>query len=445
MEFEGLETIVVELLRTPELQRLRRVRQLGMAYQVFPGAEHSRLAHALGAAYVAIRFGRHLSRATRGVLIDPLRLGPEAVRDLAVAAVCHDLGHGPLSHAWEREVVGEPYDFTAWSEALGLAPDDSLRKFKWHELVGQGLLAWEDGYLHQLLERHEAGSSRRLQLMLRGDYFPEYVPRLLSGDVDVDRADFLLRDAHVSGIGYGRYDLSWLVSTSTVGETYDGRQVVGFDVRKAPRVVEQFLTARSALYETLYFHKTVRSIEGMVGLLFRRLRQVGIGREGWASVPTFKPFARLLDGSVVGCEDIVRLDDYALALLIDAVASDDRFDVTARDLAERIVARDLFKLVPVAPSRLMSFIVKPEAMQEMYAVVREYCPGQPEFYVHIDEARFSFLCDGDSEVGYFVDASGRAVEMRKHPLLARYEREPEVTFRLFTLAEAVEPLMRLLS
>ena len=60
MEFRGMETLVIEVLRTPEIQRLRRIRQLGLAHLVFPGAEHSRLVHSLGAAYLAIRFGRHL-------------------------------------------------------------------------------------------------------------------------------------------------------------------------------------------------------------------------------------------------------------------------------------------------------------------------------------------------------------------------------------------------
>src|SRR5438067_10745592 len=109
MEFRGMETFVVDVLRTREVQRLRRVRQLGLVHLVFPGAEHSRLVHSLGAAYLAVLFGRRLSEATRGYLSKFLIPDEVAVRDFALAALFHDLGHGPLSHAWEREIVGAGY------------------------------------------------------------------------------------------------------------------------------------------------------------------------------------------------------------------------------------------------------------------------------------------------------------------------------------------------
>ena len=92
MEFRGLETTVIEALSTRELQRLRRVRQLGLGYLVFPSAEHSRLAHALGAAHLAIRFARRIEDATLELLDPALRPDQETRRDLALAALCHDIG-----------------------------------------------------------------------------------------------------------------------------------------------------------------------------------------------------------------------------------------------------------------------------------------------------------------------------------------------------------------
>lgn len=184
-----------------------------------------------------------------------------AVRDLAIAALCHDLGHGPLSHAWEREMVGEKYDFDTWSRKLGIGENQRryLRGAKWHELVGSALLLWPEGQLHRILERNETSSSERIRHMLRGRYYLQYLPGILSGDIDVDRADFLKRDTHQSGVAYGRYDLDWLVSTLTIGRNDRGELVTGFDRRKSVRVVEQFLIARQALYETVYHHRTIRS------------------------------------------------------------------------------------------------------------------------------------------------------------------------------------------
>lgn len=111
MEFHGMENVVIEVLRTPEIQRLRRVRQLGLAHLVFPGAEHSRFVHSLGASHLAIRFCKQLKESQGSYLYEAFVPDVESICDLAVAALCHDLGHGPLSHMWEREIVGEDYDY----------------------------------------------------------------------------------------------------------------------------------------------------------------------------------------------------------------------------------------------------------------------------------------------------------------------------------------------
>src|SRR4051812_15000537 len=135
MEFTGMEAVVVDVLRTPELQRLRKIRQLGLAHLVFPGAEHSRFLHSLGAAFLAVRFGRHLKELAVNLFVPALCPDETEIRDLAVAALCHDLGHGPLSHAWEREIVGHNFDRKGWASALELEVDASvLGRLKWHEL-----------------------------------------------------------------------------------------------------------------------------------------------------------------------------------------------------------------------------------------------------------------------------------------------------------------------
>lgn len=136
MEFRDMETLVVDVLRTREVQRLRRIRQLGLVHLVFPGGEHSRLVHSLGAAYLAVLFGRRLRDAGRDSLSEFLLPDETAIRDFALATLFHDLAHGPLSHAYEWEIVGENYPISAWKQGLGLQPDDPLldRPLKWHVL-----------------------------------------------------------------------------------------------------------------------------------------------------------------------------------------------------------------------------------------------------------------------------------------------------------------------
>jgi HD superfamily phosphohydrolase len=381
---------------------------------------------------------------SRDFLIDELSPTPESIRDMAVAALCHDLGHGPLSHAWEREIVGEDYDFDRWIQKLGLtAEKDNLRDAKWHELVGQGFLAWEDGKLHRLLEGHDAGFSRRLRFLLRGKYYLPYLPRLLDSDIDVDRADFLRRDTHQCGVAYGRYDLDWLISTCTVGETVQHDLVVGFDKRKALRVVEQFLIARRALYETVYYHKTVRIVEGMVALFLRRLKEVAAGEALRLGVFDFlKPLIRMISGDVLSQAELLSLDDFALWILIQAVSEAKGMDETVHDLGQRILARDLFKIVPCSNEKVREFLLRPDGRDRLCSAIQPFCPGKAEYYLCVDSTTFAMLAERSGKFAYLVDDNRLATPIRDHEALQAYRGRPEEGVRLFTLSEAVAAVVK---
>src|ERR1051325_2169957 len=448
MEFRGMEAVVIDLLRTPELQRLRRIRQLGLGLSVFPGAEHSRLVHSLGAAHVAIRFGRQLEDRAHDVFIGALSPDDATVRDLAVGALCHDLGHGPLSHAWEREIVGHEFDRVAWCKALELDHADShLLTLKWHELVGHGLLAWPEGQLHQLLEQHEEGSAARIRELLLGDYYIPYMPALLSGDIDADRCDFIRRDTHQTGVAYGQYDLDWLISTCGLGRLPSGEWVIGFDDRKAVRVVEQFLIARRAMYETVYYHKTVRCAEGMMALFLRRLRRV-VKEQGIPSLTTLdflQPIVRIIHGDALGQRDLLRLDDFALSVLVESVTQSAVRDVTVRDLAKRISARDLFKNVRVSSDRLNKSFRTPHALERLYEAIKPYVPGDPEYYLVLDETEFQMMADARSQKACLIRGDNSAYYATEHPSFEALRMVKFENVRIFTVREAIEDVEKAIS
>jgi HD superfamily phosphohydrolase len=440
-----METLVIEVLRTPEIQRLRRVRQLGLVHLVFPGAEHSRLVHSLGVSYLAILFGRQLREVGRDFLSRFLVVDEVAVRDFALAALFHDLGHGPLSHAWEREIIGDDYDEVRWRAAMSLGPETTLpQKPKWHVLVGQALLAWPRGDLHKLLEMHERGSSDRLRAFLRGQYHIPYLPRLLDSDIDVDRADFIRRDGMQCGVAYGGYDLNRLISTCTVGKTAENELVVGFDQGKAVRVVEQFLIARRALYETVYYHRTVRAAEGMVALLLRRLKQA-TATEGPPALKDriVQPLLKMVSGEAVGPEEFLSVDDFALQVLIDYLAHADGIDVTVQDLARRIISRDLFKLVPCPSSRISDFLRKDGGNERIYDVIGQHFP-EPRYYLIKDVLKFRMLSERKEEWGYFVHDQHVATPMREHEVIRPLWRETEDFVRLFAPREVIDKLATLI-
>ena len=447
MEFHGVESVVVELLRTPELQRLRRIKQLGLANYVFPGAEHSRLAHCLGASHIAIRFARRLQEIAHELFIPILCPDEMAARDLGVAALCHDLGHGPFSHAWEREIIGENFDKSAWASKLGL-PDNSWHAgLRWHELVGHGMLFWPDGKLHRLLEQHELGSSERIRNVLLGKYHIPYLPRLLASDVDVDRADFIQRDTFQSGVSYGRYDLEWLLSTVNIGEASNGQDVewvVGFDRHKAVRVIEQFLIARRALYETVYWHKTICCAENMMALFLKRLKVVVLDGARILSEKYFKPLVDVINSNPVDQACLLILDDSIIHLVIESVISSDIKDDTLKDLARRISERDLFKVVPVVEDRLDDFIRDSHWREKLCKAIEPYARGDSEYYFILDSRSFNMMAKNNPEKVFLIDKDHRAESAAETHSFSSYRDYKERISRIFTVREAVPAVKKLI-
>lgn len=449
MEFRGANTIVPELLDTRELQRLRNVSQTGLGRLVYPTADHSRFAHSLGTAFLATKFGNRLREQARGHLAPGLRADDLAVRDLAVAALCHDLGHGPLSHLWERAVMGRDFDRSKWIAAYGLQGDaDDLAHSSWHEIVTQALLAWPDGELHRVLERMEAGAAERIRAMLRGRYGLEYLPRLLSSDVDIDRADYLLRDAYATGVAYGRYDVDWLISTCGVGHTDSGRLVVGYDRRKGFRVVEQFLVARRALYETVYYHKTVRAAEGLLELFVQRLRSLPHDELMAATDPMFRPLVRVLSGQTCSLRELLTLDDSLLWVYLRWLKNQEMIDWTLRDLGRRIVDRDLFKLV-TDENGAIDKLLERDGRDRIRGAIRPFVTGDPDYYFHPDTLDYHHLIDRPTSRSYFIDDDHKATPMwedRELNPFAERSWSDQVSSRkmLFCVREAVPAVRELL-
>src|SRR5437016_10457122 len=193
------------------MRRVRRIKQMGFAWLVYPGAEHSRFGHALGAFHIAQRVTRRLD------------LSPEVSRHVKVAALLHDIGHGPFSHAWEHVFGGHD-----------------------HERWGARIVS-EDAELARALEQLEPGLPATLRAFWTKQYQPHFARKLVSSQLDVDRLDYLLRDGHYSGAGYATYDLDWIIHAIQVADIGTRPDLV-VDYRRGMYAVEQYLFARSYMY-----------------------------------------------------------------------------------------------------------------------------------------------------------------------------------------------------
>jgi len=232
------------LLDAAPLQRLRRLRQLGLAYLAFPAAEHSRFGHALGALAVGERIIDGLRRHSPDYFTSEADFADQR-RLLRASLLLHDVGHGPFSHACEA-VLGVP-----------------------HEARTRAILALPE--IAAALDALELASADVLALVT-GDpdeRFP-VLREIVSGpNLDADRMDYLLRDGYFTGVVSGRYDADQLVGALRVFEER-GRPVLGVDGRGVV-ALESFVLARYMMFSTVYFHHTTRQFERILHAALREL------------------------------------------------------------------------------------------------------------------------------------------------------------------------------
>jgi HD superfamily phosphohydrolase len=312
--FEGPNgRVVPRLIDAAEMQRLRRVRALGVASMAFPGAEHSRFAHAVGAAHVMARF---LAR------VEPLAealgapLDDVDHDDALAAALLHDLGHGPLSHLFE-EVFPGMHAHELWTSAVILDPDTGV---------------------HRALAAREPEMPSRVERLVHGVHRMPLLARAVSGTLDVDRCDYLLRDSHMTGTRYGLFDLDWLLRSLALEPDEAGPRLAVEGSKGLP-AVEGFFLARLFMYQQVYFHKATRAAEGVLRSTFRRLAD--LVADGRVPAGTPAPIAALARGEPISTRAYLSLDDNVLWCALEAWC-DDR-DAVLSGLAARCARRDLFK------------------------------------------------------------------------------------------------------
>ncbi len=237
------DRLLLDLIHTKEFQRLRHIRQLGLSMYTYPGAEHSRFTHSLGVAHLMKRFLHHLMDAehTSPAWIAELREHQEVAE---VAALLHDIGHGPFSHALER-LTKERHE--QWTIRILLGNTE----------------------VRQVLEAHRKGIAQEVAEVIRRTHPSRLVVKLLSSQLDVDRMDYLLRDSLMTGAKYGMFDLEWLIHTLRIGVVNDQPEV-GLDLKKGISVAEDFVMARYYMYLHVYLHKTTRSADLMMDKIFER-------------------------------------------------------------------------------------------------------------------------------------------------------------------------------
>jgi len=404
VSFEGEEELVVpRLMDTPEVQRLRNIRQLGVASYAFPGAEHTRFAHAIGAAHVMkLLLGR--LRQIHGDLPFWQQVTSERAQDALAAAFLHDVGHGPLSHLFEDVIPGSAHH-EEWTERVVLDPSTGV---------------------HRVLSSVDPHMPERVAALVRGEHPLPYLARAVSGTLDVDRCDYLLRDAHSTGVRYGVFDLDWLFRSLRFAPTGPTEAPgLAIDGAKGLPAIEAFLLARLFMFQQVYLHKATRAAEWMIRTVLKRATALIADGEVLAGTP--RGIELGAHGTPPSLADYLALDDSAITVAMRSWES--ARDPGLADLARRVRVRALFKTYELFGEQAL-----PDGRAQALETARDVARSRgfdPDLYVALDVA-------ADTPFG------GEA-----EPLMVVYAKGPprrlsDVSFLLARLAGQVMSRVRLI-
>ncbi|MDP5168874.1 MAG: HD domain-containing protein [Bacteroidia bacterium] len=329
--------VILSLIDTPEFQRLRRIKQLGLSSMVYPGAVHTRFNHALGAM--------HLMRQALEVLKrKKLKISKEEARSALIAILLHDIGHGPFSHALESVII------------RGLH----------HEQMSLALM-------HDLNDRMDGKLSMAIDIFT-GSYHRPFLHQLVSGQLDMDRLDYLIRDSFFTGVAEGVVGIDRITKVLNV---LDGNLVVE---DKGIYSIEKFIVARRLMYWQVYLHRAAVVAENMLVNILRRARElVETGKTIYLD-PNLAFFFHhaILPGELSQeiIQRFIQLDDVTVEYSLQQWTHCE--DKVLSDLCQRLLGRRLLKMkvydAPLAEEQLGK-------MRESYAAKHQISPEAAAYYI----------------------------------------------------------------
>ena len=224
-------TLVFDIIEHPYFQRLRRINQMALSYLVFPGAKHTRFEHVLGCVFL-------MQKTVEMLRFKGVQISDKEAEGLYIAILLHDIGHGPFSHAMEHSIVE------------GISHEEISLRFM------------------QELNKVFNGKLETAIAIFQGTYPRKFMHQLISGQLDMDRADYLKRDSFYTGVAEGNINSERLISMLNVR---NDELVVE---EKGLYSVEKFLIARRLMYWQVYLHKTSVAAEQILIRLLNRAKEL---------------------------------------------------------------------------------------------------------------------------------------------------------------------------
>lgn len=330
------DKVVWDVIGTREFQRLRRIRQLGTTYLVFHGAEHSRFQHSLGVYEIV-----------RRIVDDGFSGRPEWDEDerliTLLAALLHDLGHGPFSHAFENVFDLDHENFT---QAIILG----------------------DTEVNAVLRRVSSEFPQKVADVIGKTYPDKLVVSLISSQIDADRMDYLQRDAYYTGVSYGHFDMERILRVMRPSEEQAVVKSSGM------HAVEDYIMSRYQMYWQVYFHPVSRSAEVILTKILHRAKK--LYETGYTFNQHPAHFQSFFDRTFL-LEDYIALDEGVMTTYFQMWTKEE--DSILADLSSRFLNRRLFQYVEFNPATEYTKTGQLSALFEQAGL-------DPEYYLVVDSS-----------------------------------------------------------
>jgi HD superfamily phosphohydrolase len=366
------DDLIFAVLSHPAFQRLRRIKQMALAYLVYPGAVHTRLHHALGAYHL-------MSMAIDELRAKNVEITPEEEQATKLAILLHDIGHGPFSHALENTLVNIH-----------------------HETISELLIEY--------LNKEFDGQLSLALAVFKGSYHKKFLHQLISSQLDVDRLDYLARDSFFTGVSEGVIGYDRIIKMFAV---HENELVVE---EKGIHSVEKFLIARRLMYWQVYLHKTVLSSELLLVNILKRAKELTRSGHSLFATPALKVFLKnditeneMPDNFI---DSFILLDDNDIASAIKVWSeSEDRI---LKELSLRLLNRKLFKVKYYNPSDDLDIEAMRKKVQEDFDLSNEVLT----YYFRQDETS-NMLYSQQTESIKIKKKNGELIDISQveHPLI----------------------------
>ena len=307
---DSTDSLLAKIIDTKEFQRLRRIRQMGLGWFTFHGAEHTRFGHSVGTLFIAKKMVTHLSNSF-----------PEVntfKAEILVSALTHDIGHGPFSHTSEKL---SSFSHEDWTKKI-------IR---------------DNSEINSLLKSYDKDLPRKVISIFEHKTTPLYLSQIISGYIDCDRLDYLHRDSYFVGVPYGLTGSDRIISSLQIDNSKDGVassllvvvENIGLDA------VVHYLQARHSMYQQVYQHKKNLACDFLLKKIIERIKETSPKNISQILYAWLNFEGKSIEQ--IDLNSYLQSDDFLLFVNVQNLANDSMTEKTLRDLAYRIMSRKLFK------------------------------------------------------------------------------------------------------